>query len=474
MTRILILLASLLVVGCPQQSYRTQISEASSDLANPLPILPPDGHCILQEDNSLHKSAIDAFFSAEIGEPWLFISVRCEDLGHLETFARGLQKQTFPDAFHIVFGTVEKIDMFTKAEIKSFTPAEIGKQLMERVAGTFFVGEAWNDFSLDIDLADSKADALFDTITGSVEIRQVGVLGFDKNAFYVSGASGGKFKKGKQLAKEVVASTLVDDMHLRLAITSISGGQPPLSFKQLLRDVKRWTAITRGSPISTSESQPAPTPQPDRVRRLIGTGTGFVVNQNFVVTANHVLRATEDVYGPVCNDATILYKYKEYKTTIADLDIANDLGLLKLEESLTETAKLRNEPDLMVGEAAVNYGYPLTTVLSTSAKLNAGSVSSLAGYENNSAILQYDAATQRGNSGGPVLDSSGNVIGVVRSGLDEAKTQLVNFATKSTILEGFLKANKVPFEKADSTEKLELPDIAEKAEAFTVLVGCWE
>ena len=63
---------------------------------------------------------------------------------------------------------------------------------------------------------------------------------------------------------------------------------------------------------------------------------------------------------------------------------------------------------------------------------------------------------------------------MVRSKLDDAETQLVNFATKSTILEGFLKANKVPFETADLEEELKLPDIAEKAETFTVLVGCWE
>ena len=37
-----------------------------------------------------------------------------------------------------------------------------------------------------------------------------------------------------------------------------------------------------------------------------------------------------------------------------------------------------------------------------------------------------------------------------------------------------LSSNNVSFEKAESTEKLELPDIAEKAEKFTVLVGCWE
>ena len=47
-------------------------------------------------------------------------------------------------------------------------------------------------------------------------------------------------------------------------------------------------------------------------------------------------------------------------------------------------------------------------------------------------------------------------------------------AVKSYLVEGLLSSNNVSFEKAESTEKLELPDIAEKAEKFTVLVGCWE
>jgi hypothetical protein len=52
--------------------------------------------------------------------------------------------------------------------------------------------------------------------------------------------------------------------------------------------------------------------------------------------------------------------------------------------------------------------------------------------------------------------------------------QKLNFAVKSNIVENFLHSNKVSFEKADSIEELKLPDIAEKAETFTVLVGCWE
>jgi S1-C subfamily serine protease len=217
---------------------------------------------------------------------------------------------------------------------------------------------------------------------------------------------------------------------------------------------------------------PNPSPTPDSDRQLLSTGTGFLVNKNFIATADHVLRMNDR--GDVCNSVSIMYRHDEYEASIADLDPANDIGLLKLSKPLSSTAKIRNDPDLRLGETAVNYGFPLVGELSSSAKVTGGAVNSLSGYNNNSSFLQYDAASQHGNSGGPVLDASGNVIGVVSAKLDDAETQLVNFATKSTILEGFLKANKVPFEKADLGEKLELPDIAEKAETFTVLVGCWE
>jgi len=215
-----------------------------------------------------------------------------------------------------------------------------------------------------------------------------------------------------------------------------------------------------------------PTPSPDSDRKLLLTGTGFVVNKNFIATADHVLRMNDS--GDVCNSVSIMYRHDEYQTTIADLDPANDIGLLKLSKPISSTAKIRNDPDLRLGETAVNYGFPLFGELSSSAKITRGAVNSLAGYNNNSAFIQFDAASQFGNSGGPVLDVSGNVIGVVSAKLDDSENQLVNFATKSTILEGFLKANKVQFEKADLGEELKLPDIAEKAETFTVLVGCWE
>ena len=207
--------------------------------------------------------------------------------------------------------------------------------------------------------------------------------------------------------------------------------------------------------------------------RLIGTGTGFAVNPDYVVTADHVLEG--------CNEVTIVHSHQETAAQTVARDRSNDLGLLRLDKKFLHAAKLRGGSSIRLGERVSNYGYPLFGDISTSATITEGNINNLSGAGNDSTVLQFDAPTQPGNSGGPVLDSSGNVVGVAIEILSKKYAdatghiaQNVNFAVKSNIVENFLSSNKVSFEKADSTEELKLPDIAEKAETFTVLVGCWE
>lgn len=214
-------------------------------------------------------------------------------------------------------------------------------------------------------------------------------------------------------------------------------------------------------------------PKPDSDYKLIGTGTGFTVNKYYVVTAEHVL---ED-----CNAVSIRHGNQEIDAQTVARDVSNDLGLIRLQKPIGNTAKLRGGKRIRLGEMVVNYGYPLFGQLSTSATITEGNINNLSGAGNDSTVIQFDAPTQPGNSGGPLLDSSGNVVGVAIKILSKKYAdatghiaQNVNFAVKSNIVENFLQSNKIPFQTADSTEKLELPDIAEKAEAFTVLVGCWE
>ena len=230
-------------------------------------------------------------------------------------------------------------------------------------------------------------------------------------------------------------------------------------------EVHKWCdALEKLTSVANCKKAGSKTLQ-DGVPSLIGTGTGFVISKGYIVTADHVVDG--------CSSVSAVLGYDEIEAQTVSRDKNNDLALLRFNSSAKQVAVLR-QSDLRMGDSAINFGYPLAGVLSSNPQITAGYVSSLAGFENNSAFFQYSAPTQFGNSGGPVLDNSGNVIGVVSAKLNDSNTQLVNFATKSTILEGFLKANKVPFEKADLGDKLELPDIAEKAETFTVLVGCWE
>ena len=182
-----------------------------------------------------------------------------------------------------------------------------------------------------------------------------------------------------------------------------------------------------------------------------------------------------------CNQVAIVHAHKKTVVQTVARDRSNDLGLLRLDKAFLHTAKLRGGSSIRLGERVSNYGYPLFGDISTSATITEGNINNLSGVGNDSTVMQFDAPTQPGNSGGPLLDSSGNVVGVVIYILSKEYAdatghiaQNVNFAVKSTIVENFLQSHNVQFEEASPTEQLDLPDLAEKAKTFTVLVECWQ
>ena len=110
-----------------------------------------------------------------------------------------------------------------------------------------------------------------------------------------------------------------------------------------------------------------------------------------------------------------------------------------------------------------------------------GNITALQGIGDDSRYLQVSVPVQAGNSGGPLLDASGNVVGVVSAKLDAVKVamasgdlpQNVNFAVKSAILATFLDANRVTYGVGVAGVKaMEPADIADAARAMSGFVVC--
>jgi hypothetical protein len=125
-------------------------------------------------------------------------------------------------------------------------------------------------------------------------------------------------------------------------------------------------------------------------------------------------------------------------------------------------------------------GFPLPGLLASDVNVSLGTVSALSGLANDSSKLQISAPIQPGNSGGPLLDHSGNVVGVVVSKLDALQVakitgdipQNINFAVKGELAQVFLRAQSISFATAKSVTRLPNEEIAVRGRAFTVQVEC--
>ena len=100
--------------------------------------------------------------------------------------------------------------------------------------------------------------------------------------------------------------------------------------------------------------------------------------------------------------------------------------------------------------------------LASSGNTTLGNITALAGLRDDSRFIQISASVQPGNSGGPVLDEAGRLIGVIEGKLDALKVarvtgdipQNVNFAILASTLAHFLEASRIPYEFAVTATRL--------------------
>jgi S1-C subfamily serine protease len=232
----------------------------------------------------------------------------------------------------------------------------------------------------------------------------------------------------------------------------------------------------------TPEPKPEPkitsTPKPKDTHKpkLINTGTAFIINKQGNIVSNlHVVQE--------CNSIEVRNASFKAKARLLATDSVNDLAVLTVDTIPSPSiGYFRSGKELRIGDDIITIGYPFGSILGESAKVTKGNISSLTGIANDSSMLQISAPVQPGSSGGPLLDNSGNIVGIVSSRLSElamlkatgSLPQNVNFAIKSQAIQLFLATHKIKYSSQDSIKKYEAADIVERAEEFTLQVQCLE
>jgi S1-C subfamily serine protease len=167
-------------------------------------------------------------------------------------------------------------------------------------------------------------------------------------------------------------------------------------------------------------------------------------------------------------------------TMPARVDVQRDLALLAVPNDPGPVLAFRANP-VRRGESVVTYGFPLAGLLAAGPTLTTGEVSALAGLANNEQHFQISAPVQQGNSGGPLLDRQGHVMGVIVSKLNAQRIaqrtgdipQNVNFAVKGTEAVGFLRrAGVEPTMRESPPTELSAAEVGERAHPSTVFIRC--
>jgi hypothetical protein len=209
----------------------------------------------------------------------------------------------------------------------------------------------------------------------------------------------------------------------------------------------------------------------------ISAGSGVVIGtQGEILTNAHVVEACSAI------DVRFSSGNSELAVLVAR-DEKNDLAVIRASLTnipATSVATFRDGP-VRAGDAVVALGYPLSGLLASTANLSVGYVSALAGLADDSRYLQISAPVQPGNSGGPLLDTSGHVLGIVTAKLNAARVakftgdipQNVNFALKVDVARTFLDSKGIAYRKATpSDQQLSPADVGDIARPFTVHIEC--
>lgn len=200
------------------------------------------------------------------------------------------------------------------------------------------------------------------------------------------------------------------------------------------------------------------------------SGTGFALSANgHVVTNYHVIANAKSInVRGVNGDFT-----KSFLAEIVKVDESADLAILKIDDplfsSLGKVPFLIYNENIDVGEDVFSLGYPLTQTMGEEVKLTTGVISANSGFQGNRNQYQISVPLQPGNSGGPLFDKNGRIVGVVNA--KHTNTDNVSYAIKARNLIGlFYMIPDTPTLNANLLNGKTLSEKVKQAKSFVYII----
>ncbi len=136
-------------------------------------------------------------------------------------------------------------------------------------------------------------------------------------------------------------------------------------------------------------------------------GTGFFVSRDgLIVTNHHVIKAAQE-------SSVTTPSGESFKAEVVSASASADLALLRSPYQTKNFLTFARPSSTRLGDDVFTLGFPATEVLGNEVKYTDGSISSLSGFQNDATFYQISVPLQPGNSGGPLVNQDGNVVGLV-------------------------------------------------------------
>ena len=208
-----------------------------------------------------------------------------------------------------------------------------------------------------------------------------------------------------------------------------------------------------------------------------GNGTGFFLSpQGYIATNYHVIDGANTIQVNFTRNGQI----ESHPATVVITDQQNDLAIIKIDDNAFKAMSaipygiLSRTKD--TGSTVFAMGYPMADVMGTEVKFTDGKISSKSGIQGDVRVYQITVPIQPGNSGVPLFDMDGNVVGITSSGLnrDYFKSENVNYAIKASYLKSLMEACPQEISLGENTSisvaKPSLTELIKEYEDYVVLI----